>query len=107
MTAHKSTNIGIQPPSHTADDPAIFTGDVDKNLDDGEVDEKGSSDTRPSHVQQIPFKYRAGALAFVIFITSGIEFAESILGPLKHTLVTELKVNSESSRRHERCLAMC
>lgn len=74
----------------------------DKNLGHGEVDEKVLAETETPAVRQIPFKYRAGALAFVIFITSGIEFAESTLGPLKHILVTELKVNSESLKSSSR-----
>jgi hypothetical protein len=53
-------------------------------------------DVVPTQSRHIPLRYRLGALGFIIFITTGIEFAESTLGPLKHTLVTELGVNSES-----------
>lgn len=63
-------------------------------LENADVDEKAPIPS-PVRVKQIPLRYRLGALSMIIFITSGIEFAESTLGPLKHTLVTELKVNSE------------
>lgn len=76
----------LPPPARDEDDKELDTA--------GSVDEKASPDAPLSHVAQIPRKYRLGALAFIIFITSGIEFAESTLGPLKHTLITELDVNS-------------
>lgn len=53
-------------------------------------------DAVPTQSIDIPLRYRLSALGFIIFITTGIEFAESTLGPLKHTLVTELGVDSES-----------
>jgi hypothetical protein len=53
-------------------------------------------DVVPAQSRHIPLGYRLSALGFIIFITTGIEFAESTLGPLKHTLVTELGVDSES-----------
>ena len=53
-------------------------------------------DVAPTQSRHIPLRYRLSALGFIIFITTGIEFAESTLGPLKHTLVTELGVDSES-----------
>lgn len=53
-------------------------------------------DVVPTQSTHIPLRFRLSALGFIIFITTGIEFAESTLGPLKHTLVTELEVDSES-----------
>jgi hypothetical protein len=53
-------------------------------------------DVVPTQSRHIPLRYRLGALGFIISLTTGIEFAESTLGPLKHTLVTELGVDSES-----------
>jgi len=53
-------------------------------------------DVAPTQSRHIPLRYRLSALGFVIFITTGIEFAGSTLGPLKHTLVTGLEVDSES-----------
>jgi hypothetical protein len=62
-------------------------------LDTQYVDQE---DVVPTQSRHIPLRYRLGALGFIIFITTGIEFAESTIGPLKHTLATELEVNSES-----------
>lgn len=84
-----------QPPR--LDTTIMSTQHDDKELEDPDSNEKAPQDVQVPHVQTMPFKYRAGALAFIIFITSGIEFAQATLGPLKNTLVTELKVNSESS----------
>jgi len=62
-------------------------------LETCDVGQADVASTQPTH---IPRRYRLSALGFIIFITTGIEFAESTLGPLKHTLVTELQVDSES-----------
>lgn len=69
-------------------------GDDDTYLDNKELGDKNTFDAERHQVTQIPFKYRVTALVFIIF-TSGTEFAEATLGPLKHTLVAELQVTSE------------
>ena len=61
-----------------------------------DIDDVDQEDVAPTQSRHIPLRYRLSALGFIIFITTGIEFAESTLGPLKHTLVTELGVDSES-----------
>jgi hypothetical protein len=47
------------------------------------------------HVE-IPFKYRWTAFAFILVYSTGAAFAESVLGPLKSTLLKELQINSKS-----------
>lgn len=71
----------------------LSTEKADGIPDTHDVDQE---DVAPTQSRHIPLRYRLSALGFVIFITTGIEFAESTLGPLKHTLVTELGVDSES-----------
>lgn len=44
----------------------------------------------------IPQKYRWIAFSMIIFFATGSSFAEGTLGPLKSTLVKQLKINSES-----------
>lgn len=45
----------------------------------------------------IPQRYRWTALAFILVYTTGAAFSEATLGPLKSTLLKELKINSKSS----------
>jgi hypothetical protein len=75
---------------------AVFGPSSEKG--DGVLDTRyvDQEDVVPTQSRHIPLRYRLSALGFIIFITTGIEFAESTLGPLKHTLVTELEVDSES-----------
>jgi hypothetical protein len=73
--------------------PSGHADEKDNASEDGE--RKEPVDGQVASTGPIPWRYRVGALAFIIFITSGIEFAESTLGPLKHTLVTEMGVTSK------------
>lgn len=43
----------------------------------------------------IPNRYRWTAFALVIFFATGSSFAEAVLGPLKSTLLKQLRINSE------------
>lgn len=49
-------------------------------------------------IDDIPLKYRLMAFCFVVFFSTGAAFAEMTLGPLKSTLVKELKLTSETCR---------
>jgi hypothetical protein len=46
----------------------------------------------------IPQRYRWTAFAFILVYSTGAAFTDSVLGPLKSTLLKELKINSMSFR---------
>ncbi len=48
-----------------------------------------------STIVDIPARYRWTALAFILVYSTGAAFAEATLGPLKSTLLRELRINSE------------
>jgi hypothetical protein len=48
-----------------------------------------------STIIHIPQRYRWTAFAFILVYSTGAAFTEATLGPLKSTLLKELKINSE------------
>jgi hypothetical protein len=52
-------------------------------------------DTSSETSAYIPQKYRWIAFSMIIFFATGSGFAEGTLGPLKSTLVKQLKINSK------------
>lgn len=66
------------------------------------LDSKGTisahvlEDQKKTKAVDIPMKYRWTAFAFILVYSTGAAFAEATLGPLKSTLLKELKINSES-----------
>jgi hypothetical protein len=83
-------------PSLPADGPVVAPGSPDK-MGDGEKaeDEDEYTPMTTSSVTQIPLHMRLIAFSFVLFFSTGAAFAESTIGPLKSTLLRELKINSE------------
>jgi hypothetical protein len=49
-----------------------------------------------TNIIDIPAKYRWTAFAFILVYSTGAAFCEATLGPLKSTLLKELKINSMS-----------
>jgi hypothetical protein len=48
-----------------------------------------------SHVQTIPWRYKLLAGSMILFFSFGSSLSETTLGPLKSTLVEELKITSK------------
>jgi hypothetical protein len=47
------------------------------------------------HVVDIPMRHRLIAFSMILFFSTGAAFSEATLGPLKSTLLKQLKINSE------------
>jgi hypothetical protein len=78
--------------------------DEKKFHSDGEDDDESAAAAAAAAGQKIkviPLHIRWIAFSFILFISTGSAFAESIVGPLKSTLLRELKINSESSYRQD------
>lgn len=58
-------------------------------------DEQEENDNAAIVKPEMPWKYKGVAFACVLLWGSGAWFADSTFGPLKSTIVRELKVNSE------------
>lgn len=59
------------------------------------------TDTSSQTSAYIPQRYRWIAFSMIIFFATGSSFAEGTLGPLKSTLVKNLKINSKSHVQEE------
>jgi hypothetical protein len=62
---------------------------------DDTAEKADGSETASQTSAYIPQKYRWIAFSMIIFFATGSSFAEGTLGPLKSTLVKQLKINSE------------
>lgn len=77
------------------------TRDKDQHNNDDGRDEQGVL-IKPD----IPWRYRLLAFSMILFFATSSSFCESTLGPLKSTLVKELKITSESEYKSHFALWM-
>lgn len=83
-------------PSLPAQGTIVAPGSPDKMGNGEKADEEDEyTPMTTSTVTQIPLHMRLIAFSFVLFFSTGAAFAESTIGPLKSTLLRELKINSE------------
>lgn len=71
------------------------TGTMPVLTDDAPYPARALDKVSTSTMIDIPAKYRWTALAFIIVYSSGAAFTDISLGPLKSTLLKELKINSK------------
>jgi hypothetical protein len=67
-------------------------------LNDGPLPAKAMEKISTLQTVDIPQRYRWTAFAFILVYSTGAAFTDSVLGPLKSTLLKELKINSMSFR---------
>lgn len=102
MQESKKVNDGYDPTSSPRPEDLVAGLPRSKEpFHDDEHDGIGASLTNThTHVKQnvvdIPMRYRLLAFSMILFFSTGSAFSEATLGPLKSTLLKQLKINSAS-----------
>lgn len=94
----KRTSLDVDPTTAlpTLAHTGAITSPATANANDIHEKENDTETSSQTSVY-IPQKYRWMAFSMIIFFATGSSFAEGTLGPLKSTLVKQLKINSKSS----------
>lgn len=99
---HKDDNLSIDKEKNLSSDPHATlptlarTGALASSpVPSAQEEEYTSRDTDSQTSVVIPQKYRWIAFSMIIFFATGSGFSEGTLGPLKSTLIKQLKINSE------------
>lgn len=95
LTRKEELDIKAETSDDIAQLPRDPDGRVQKPSSHLDATIKRSEDALVLPVDSIPWKYRIPAFCLIVLFGTGASFADVTIGPLKSTLIRELKINSQ------------